>query len=336
MQIRALDLADDTLMSAAGELVVRSWREGRPHAPAYSPRDWVADQRSPDSGESQDLVGCTDETGRLLGVGILYLFLLDNRDKGWLEIDVDPAHRRHGVGSLLLRHLLDIAHADGRAQVLIDAKVPFAEITTHGYRRFAEGHGFTYSNVEVVRHLALPVPGAQLDAWAAEAAAQAGREGGFRIETHVNEFPEELRESLCVLLGQLGVDAPTGAADFEEEQVTPQRFDERYAAVQAAGRDLFETVAVTPDGVVAAQTTIVAPRSTNDAFQWGTFVHREHRGHRLGLAVKVANLRAVQGRSPHLRRAVTQNAETNSWMVAINDQMGFEPVEATLELLRTL
>lgn len=333
MQIRALDLADEAEMTAAGEVVGRSWREGRPHAPAYPAREWVASRRSPDSGESQDLVGCFDTDGVLLGVGILYLFLLDNRDKGWLEVEVDPAHRRRGVGSLLTEHLVEVARAEGREQVLIDTQVPFAEVETHPHRMFAEKHGFGYANLDVCRHQALPVTTAQLDAWAATAAEKAA---GYRVHTYVNEFPEELRESLCVLLGQLGVDAPTGAADFEEEVITPQRFAERYAAAEAADRDLFESVAIAPDGVVAAQTTMVVPRATPDAFQWGTFVHREHRGHRLGLTVKTANLRAVQRRSPHIRRAITQNAETNDWMVAINEQLGYEPVEAVLEMIRSL
>ena len=71
-----------------------------------------------------------------------------------------------------------------------------------------------------------------------------------------------------------------------------------------------------------------------DVSQWGTFVHREHRGRRLGMAIKAANLRAVQDAHPEMRRVVTQNAETNDWMVAINEQMGFEPVEASVEMVK--
>ena len=64
------------------------------------------------------------------------------------------------------------------------------------------------------------------------------------------------------------------------------------------------------------------PPGRADVSQWGTFVHREHRGRRLGLAVKAANLRAVQAAHPEMRRVVTQNAETNDWMVAINERDG--------------
>ena len=52
-------------------------------------------------------------------------------------------------------------------------------------------------------------------------------------------------------------------------------------------------------------------------------MHREHRGHRLGLATKAVNLRAVQAARSDLTLVVTQNAETNDYMVAINELMGF-------------
>ena len=95
-------------------------------------------------------------------------------------------------------------------------------------------------------------------------------------------------------------------------------------------------MAITDDGLVAAHSTISVPgHGKTDASQWGTFVHREHRGHRLGLATKAANLLAVQRAHPAMRRIVTQNAETNQWMIAVNEQMGFEPVEASMEFVRS-
>ena len=58
----------------------------------------------------------------------------------------------------------------------------------------------------------------------------------------------------------------------------------------------------------------------------GTLVRRDHRGHRLGTAVKIANLRALQQARPEATEVKTQNAETNAWMVGINVRLGFGPV----------
>ena len=56
----------------------------------------------------------------------------------------------------------------------------------------------------------------------------------------------------------------------------------------------------------------------------GTIVRPDHRGHRLGLAVKCALTRAIQEHFPEAEYVRTQNAETNAPMVAINEAMGFE------------
>ena len=53
---------------------------------------------------------------------------------------------------------------------------------------------------------------------------------------------------------------------------------------------------------------------------------REHRGHRLGMLVKIANLRAYEDRRPGERRINTWNAQENEHMLAINVALGFEPV----------
>lgn len=331
MQIRPVDVHDDDVMRDVHRIVDLGTHLEREDAPRLSCEEYVAAVRAPDSGERADYVAAYDGD-TMVGVAIVFLFLLDNTDKSWLEVCVHPDHRRRGVGTALLQHVTAVALDDGRTQLIGEAKIPFDRLDDHPYRAFAERHGFHQSNIEVVRHLDLPVGEDRLAEWDRVAAEHAA---GYRIETYAGHFPAEYAESLCVLLGQLAVDAPTGDVDFEEEVMTPQRLDERYAMSAAMGRETFESVALTPDGLVAAQSTLQVPvHGSTDAFQWGTFVHREHRGHRLGLAVKTANLRAVQAAHPHIRRVTTQNGETNATMIAINELIGFRPVEASVEFLR--
>jgi GNAT superfamily N-acetyltransferase len=331
VDIRPIDLDDDAQLKEAYAVSSRAELLGREDAPHWTFESFAGAMRSPDSGERQEAVaGYVD--GELVAFGVLWLFLLDNTEKGWFEVQVDPAHRRRGYGRAVLEHLAAIAEDDGRTELLTDTKVPLDEVDSHPYARFLTSLGFTRSNIEVVRYLKLPVDDDRIQQWADQAAE---RYDGHRIETFVDDIPDELVPSLCVLFGQLAVDAPTGDVDFEEETMTPERFAERQATVNAMGRTVFETLAISPDGTVAAQSTLSVPRDdTTDVWQWGTFVHREHRGRRLGLATKAANLRAVQTAHPDKQRIVTQNAETNDFMVSINVLMGFEVVEASAEFVR--
>lgn len=332
MDIRPIDLASDELQ-AAYDVMRRAELLGREGAPHWSFQEMAAAYRMPDSGERQELLGGFVD-GRLVGIATCYLPLLDNLEKAWVSVSVDPVEQRQGYGAELLAAITELLVAAGRTLLMGETKLPFAERDTHGYRRFCERHGYEFANVEVVRWLDLPVADDQIQAWADLAAE---KHDGYTLETYVDDVPEELVPSLVVLMGQLGVDAPTGAVDWEEEVITPERFLESRASLLAAGRTIYETLAVTPDRIVAAQSTMsVPPTSRTDVSQWGTFVHREHRGRRLGLATKAANLRAMQQAHPDMKRIVTQNAETNDYMVSINVLMGFEPVEASTEMFRKL
>jgi hypothetical protein len=66
--------------------------------------------------------------------------------------------------------------------------------------------------------------------------------------------------------------------------------------------------------------------------QGATLVVRGHRGHCLGMALKVANLRAVQERVPQLSILHSWNAEENAQMAAINIELGFRPVEEVADM----
>ena len=70
--------------------------------------------------------------------------------------------------------------------------------------------------------------------------------------------------------------------------------------------------------------------------QSGTLVSPKHRGHRLGLAVKVANQQALTERFPELAWIITGNADVNTHMNAINDRLGFRVVERCLEVEKAL
>ena len=76
--------------------------------------------------------------------------------------------------------------------------------------------------------------------------------------------------------------------------------------------------------LVAFSELLLAHDTPGEAWQLATLVHPDHRGHRLGLAVKMANLDFLAEQAPAVRLVVTGNAEVNAPMIAVNDLLGFE------------
>ena len=254
---------------------------------------------------------------------------LDNLEKAHLAVGVPPERARRGVGTAIVEQLTETLRRSDRTTILAEVNVPFARRADHGYRQFAERRGFKLANIEIRRTLDLPVPVEQLDAWTDEAAAH---HADYRLETFDGPIPDDLVESYCYLLGRLAVDAPTGDIDFEEEVITPDGLREREKRLEEQGRVAYATLAISPQGAAVAHSVLCVPSGdAGNVYQWGTLVHGDHRGHRLGLATKVRNLRAVQQNHPDRTRVITTNSETNGPMVAINEQLGFTPVELLAE-----
>ena len=67
------------------------------------------------------------------------------------------------------------------------------------------------------------------------------------------------------------------------------------------------------------------------AYQWDTIVERDHRGHGLGLVIKANNLALLCETALGVRWVNTWNALSNTHMVAVNDRLGFVPVERWTE-----
>lgn len=332
MDITPIDLASDLALRASYDVERRSLLLGREDVPYWSWQEMASTWRHDDSGEKKVRLGGWHD-GRLVAVGTFFAGLMDNLDKCWVGVAVDPDAQGQGLGREMLEVLEKVAADEGRTTVMAEIKLPFDEVSTHRNRRFAEEAGYSFSNVEIVRHLDLPVAAADLERWSAQSAV---KHAGYEIQTHPDVIPEELIESFAAIFGQLAVDAPTGEVDWEEEVMTVERLRDAERMFIESGRRVYCTLAVAPDGSVAAYSTIAVPPAggRTDASQWGTFVGRDHRGRRLGMATKAANLRAVQDAHPEIRRVVTQNAETNDWMVSINEEMGFEPVEASVEMVK--
>ena len=333
MHIRQVDVFDDTEFERFYEVTERAEAFERPHHSSWSVDEAKLEFRRQDPAERAEAWAAYDE-GTMVGGASLWFPLLDNLTKCWGGLGVDPDHRRRGIGSALVAQIVTRIGQEGRTTMLTESSYPFDRRADHPYRQFAEANGFTVAIDEIRRILPLPVDPALLQSLANEAAAH---HTAYRIESFVDDVPDELLPSYCQVHNQLGVDAPTGDVDFEEESMTPQLWLERVTKEKEMGRARFTTVAIDGTGAVVAYTDLILPPTpSGDVWQWGTLVHREHRGHKLGLALKARNLQRLAEVAPGRERVLTCNAETNRYMVDINERLGFEAVEIVPMLHLTL
>jgi hypothetical protein len=85
-------------------------------------------------------------------------------------------------------------------------------------------------------------------------------------------------------------------------------------------------------GVLAGH-TVVSVDADNPGFgaQYDTSVLADHRGHRLGLLLKIEMLRWLGDTEPQLRVLDTWNAASNDHMIDVNEQLGYVVVGSAVE-----
>jgi GNAT superfamily N-acetyltransferase len=257
----------------------------------------------------------TDDSGEPAGCYLLRLPVQENVTLARVMLQVPPGRRRTGIGSELLAHCAARARRAGRARMGGEARdgSPGAA--------FAKAVGARAGIAEVTRILdvdsSLP---ARLEQLRAEAQAKAT---GYSLLSWLGATPEEYLDEIAELNNAM-TDAP------RDDGVQATRWDGQRVAEQeghALAHGLrFRTVAARHDGTgeLAALTQICTDDGAPGwAFQQITAVAKEHRGRRLGLLIKVANLEQLIGDDQGGVRILTGNADANQYMIAINEMLGF-------------
>ena len=321
--IRAVDPRDDADMDAFQAVYAAAERAQDPTAPLYSREDGVTMLLSSGSGgELCEAYGAFDGD-RMVGELMLTAPLRDNLGVATVWIWVHPTHQRRGVGSRLSSYA-DHRVADlGRG--ICHARARIGVERTHRNRAFAERCGYALANTEIERRLPLPVDLALLDRLAAEAAPH---HTDYRLRTVVGPVPDDLAPSYVALRNQIAVEMPSGDLEVEVGQETAAELAVQDRYLVDSGRTRVGAYALDPsDRVVAYAVGAVTNSHHDHVDQWGTLVDPAHRGHRLGMAVKCAQLRAISAGFPDKSFVDTTNAETNEHMVSINEALGFEVVQ---------
>ncbi len=287
--------------------------------------------------EKCDETGLPIDPNDYLGLAFLGMPLKDNQHLVELDPVVRAAHRGKGIGSALWFETEQVTREAGRATVIAyaihrepaegeDRMIPATEsgaVAADHITRFPSRHGFTVEQVEQQSTLFLPVSAGATASWIAEAEMKAGSD--YRLLQWANRTPEGRLDAMAALYQRMSVDTPSGEVEFEEEVWDADRVRQNDERVAKSGRSyLLSAVEHVPSGALVAFTELNVPQGRIAAYQHETLVHGEHRGKRLGLWVKAANLDFLVREHPQVQRIHTWNADENHHMLAINKRIGFQ------------
>ena len=268
-----------------------------------------------------------DDEARMLGYAVLEMPIEENRGLVWFDLYVDPSARRQGVGTALVDRIVAVSGEVGRGLLMSCAWYGSPGTT------FLKRHGFAQASVAAQRRLyphRLPRPGDDELLEQARAAS-----AGYEIVRVRGALPDDMRERMLGTVEAIN-DAPLDDLELEDDVYSVDRL-RRYDEAQAAQHHrLYRLIAHSrEDGAPAAHTVVaVDGLRPHHAEQHDTTVRREHRGHRLGLRLKLEELAWLREEEPQLLAIDTWNQESNSHMIAVNDLIGCSVVGREAEFQR--
>jgi GNAT superfamily N-acetyltransferase len=275
--------------------------------------------------------------GRVVARGSLALPV--DAGECWANVAVLADFRKRGIGSALYERLERTALRAGRTVIQNEtafragvegqtrpAPTGFGSVPVDlASTRFLLRYGFSLEQVGRLSGLRLPVDPATLSARLAEATAATA---GYRTVTWQGRTPEEWVEGMALMRTRMSTDAPSAGLEHTEDVWTAARIrsvDELWAT---SPRTMLTTVALhDATGQLAGYTELEVPaESHRPVEQIDTLVLRDHRGHRLGMLLKLTNLRELGARFPQSSTVQTMNAEDNRHMLDVNEAVGFLPL----------
>lgn len=330
MELRVLDVRDETDL--------RRWWEVGAAANAERPGDpwpaWEANRvaLAADNSERDQTLVLALDGDEPVGAHMYLLPLNDNLHAAYADLFVVPARRREGIGRLLLADIEERTRSAGRTTLLVEATAAPGQQSAGSL--FGAAHGYALANREEIKVLDLPGTAELRAGLQAEADAHAG---DYRIVTWDTRCPDEYVAEFCRLLSGFLAQIPLGDMDLEDSEWTPERLRANEARMVGIGRRMFAAAAVAPDGSLVGCSDVRVSEAAPERGDVGiTLVSEGHRGHRLGLAMKLATHRMLVEAFPECRRVTTSNAGVNAQMAAVNERLGYTVVEDLLELQKVL
>jgi GNAT superfamily N-acetyltransferase len=317
MRIERADLADADTIRGCFEVFLAAQHVDEPDGPFFTERPFRGWLRVGWGGDPREVwLAPGRAPGSVAGWYKLDLPDLENLDQAELTLVVHPAQRRHGLGRALLEHAVARAAANGRSALNAPA------LRGSDGEALARSAGAERGLVDIQRVMDLRTMAAEQLAQLREGAERAA--AGYSLVSWTGPVPEEFIEQAAALHAALN-DAP------HDPHIAPAVWDARRVRERVNGLRAhygLRTYAVVArhdaSGELAALTEVaVDPADPGWGHQMLTGVTREHRGHRLGLLVKIAIAEWLTAAEPTLERINTWNAESNRYMIAVNEALGY-------------
>jgi GNAT superfamily N-acetyltransferase len=277
--------------------------------------------------------------GRLVARGFYEKGTATDARVCWATVEVLPDFRGRGIGRAVADRVEEVARQDDRERILVYVVSPdasgerlapptgFGSVPAGNPEvRFLLARGYTLEQVERASRLALPLDEGRLAERLAAASEAAGDD--YAVRRWPGRTPDRWLDDMAHLYTRMSTDAPSAGLEEPEDLWTAERVSAEHDREEASPRSLL-TVAIehVPSGRLVGYTALSVPLEVDRAVeQEDTLVLREHRGHRLGMLLKVANLAFLHESMPGRPSVITFNAEENRHMLQVNEDLGFVPI----------
>lgn len=320
LSIRPVDPHDDADFSAAYAVLERAQRHGRPHALLEAAPAMQATLREPTSSTVTELL-VGESGGDTVGVVLLERNLgEENAHVAGIEVSVSPEHRRRGHGRALAADAVRRAAAAGCTTGLCEVHEPVGSTATGGLA-FAQAMGWSPLHDE--EHLVLRLPADP---------PRPSPDPAHEVITWVGACPEEHLAAYCEMRTRMDAEVPLGDVDWTPTVRTPERQRESEARMVESYTTVVSAARSTADGALVGYSQMFLPHDSDIVWQDDTLVMPDHRGHRLGLALKHATLDVVRRDHPERSVIHTWTDPENTAMRATNAEFGFEVAERMFEV----
>lgn len=299
---------------------------------------------------AEDGFGELSERTPMIGLLEMVYSLRSNLHKGFVHVWIEPRWRHLGIGKEVLEFSKDELVKAGRTQLASWSKVVVADAQTpetdklypsDGSAAVDRRDGSTAAIVKAGFELQMLERPCRLTFFTAadlneqrrkwqqlyeDAAAQAGEDYEL-VQWKDDDANRPTYAEIAQMWSGFTADIPS-MEGHEPTVFTAEMVEERLRMPHRKQMTDYTTaVRHIPSGELVGYTELIVRRAATAAVQEDTWVSSAHRGHRLGMLMKAANMLWATDQTQmggQMRVCISFNADSNTHMWAINEALGYE------------